>query len=167
MLDPERAIFEVDLSHSLGMHCGDCGAAVEVAPRDLLRIFILGLEVRCPRCGNRYDVWHRTVEQLSFGVFGRRYAAIGANVAAAQLLLKRDQPLLLHLEDLGIPATGWVEEIHLTPSGGEHGWLQPVFMRDPQPPHPANAPLLIYPVPIQEGACQGRSKVDPLAPVEN
>ena len=80
MRTPEPAIPERVQRHTIGMHCANCHAVVDVAPRHLLSALIAGAPVHCPDCGASYDVWGRMVEQLKFGVFGTRYAAVGANV---------------------------------------------------------------------------------------
>lgn len=134
-----------------GMRCTNCNAVFPVQPRALISTLIAGVTVTCPNCGEPYDVWKQLVGQLRFGVFGFRYAAIGANVVVTEIELRRNQQLVLDLATLGVPETAWIEEVHLTPQGGRDGFLQPVFLRDPQPPHPASAPLVIYPVPIGAG----------------
>lgn len=113
---------------------------------------IAGAPVHCPACKANYDIWERMVEQLKFGVFGTRYAAIGANVVVAEVDLRRDEPLLLDFQKLGIPDTAEIEEIVMTPSGSDQGWLHPVFLQDPGPGHPARDKPVIYPVPFRAGA---------------
>lgn len=152
MRTPEPAIPERVQRHVIGMHCAGCHAVVDVAPRQLLSDFIAGTPVHCPGCGASYDVWGRMVEQLEFGVFGTRYAAVGANVVTAQVDLRRDQPLVLDFQKLGIPDAAEIEEIATTPSGSEEGWLHPVFQKDPGPGQPASDNLVIYPVPVGAGA---------------
>jgi hypothetical protein len=152
MRDPEPAILEGAQVLSVGMHCGECGVLVPVAPRQLLSALIVGTEIRCPSCDAPYDVWNRTIEQLTFGVFGARYAPVGANVVVAGSRLRRDQATIIDFQKFGIPETAEIEEVNLTPSGSGDGWLAPVFHKDPVVGESANSKPVIYPVPVGEGA---------------
>lgn len=99
------------------------------------------------------------VDQLKFGVFGSRYAAVGANVVVAEVRIRRDQPILLDFQTLAIPEAAEIEEIALTPSGSVEGHLHPVFLKDPEIGQPATDKPVIYPVPIGPGADENEVSV--------
>lgn len=160
MLTPKTASLET-LDHGAmgGLHCGSCRRVFDVEPEALARAYIDGVVVDCPACGASYDLWDQLVEKLTFGVFGYRYAAIGAQVVYGTLRLTRNQPLVLNFTKLGLPSAGTVEEVHVTPMSGGPGFLAPVFHADLRPGQPAANQLLIYPMPVNGGSAQNLASI--------
>lgn len=138
--------------YSLGMHCNECQVLDPAEPRHLLSALIAGAALHCSSCGARHDIWRQMVNDLTFGVFGFRYAAVGANIVLAELRLHRDQPSVLDFQAFGIPEAAKIEEIALTPQGGGDGWLHPVFLKDPDIGQPASERPVVYPLPVGSGA---------------
>ncbi len=107
------------------------------------------LQIECPKCEEPVNFWQRLVDAMEFGVFGNRYAAVGANVLWLTAKLDRGEQRLLHFVELGIPADASVERVYVTPQGSpDEGVRVPVFFRDPLVGHPAEQPLLMTSMPI-------------------
>ena len=134
----------------VGPNCANCGAVFEADFQAFVRALAMGLEqIECPKCARPVRFWQRLVDAMEFGVFGNRYAAVGANVLWLTAKIDRGEKRLLHFVELGIPEDASVERVYVTPQGSpDEGVLVPVFFRDPLVGHPAQQPLLMTSMPI-------------------
>src|SRR4051812_9612866 len=94
----------------VGPTCEGCNAVFETDFQEFVRALALGLEqIDCPKCARPLKFWQRLIDAMEFGVFGNRYAAVGANVLWLTAKIDRGEQRLLHFVKLGIPEDASVE----------------------------------------------------------